>query len=82
MISGPTAGAMVQVDEVLQLGARPAGDEDDLRARLARTGQAAAHERRHAAGRHADDDVLLAGRSRPMLARPFLVVVLDAFLAP
>ena len=80
MISGPTAGRDRQIDEGLQLVARIAGHEHDARAGLAGAGQRAAHERRHAAGRHADDDVLLGrieARDRP---RAFLVVVFGAFL--
>ena len=58
--SGPDRRRDRQIDEGLQLGARIAGDEDDLRAGAARARQRAADELRHAAGRHADDDVLLA----------------------
>ena len=47
-----------------------------LRARVS----AAAHERRHAAGGHADDDVLLVEPQARDAPRAFLVVVLDAFL--
>ena len=60
---GPDRRRDDQVDEVLQLGARPAGDEDDARALLARAGERAAHELRDAAGRDADDDVALARRA-------------------
>ena len=59
MTSGPTAGRDGQVDERLELGAWIAGHEDHARARLTAAGERAAHERRHAAGRDADDDVLL-----------------------
>ena len=80
MTSGPTAGAIVEIDECLELAAGTARHKDDLRARLARARERAADERRHAAGGDADDDVAAArcaaGRSRAAL----LVVVLDAFL--
>ena len=69
-----------QVDEGLQLGARIAGDEDDLRARAPRPRQRAAHERRHPARRDADDHVLLRGSQPVDRSRALLVVVLDALL--
>ena len=80
MTSGTDGRSDGQIDERLQLGSRIARHEDDLRARLAGARQAATDIRRHAAGRHADDDVLL-GRLQPLdRARAVLVAVLGAFL--
>ena len=80
MISGPDRRGDGEVDEGLQLVARIAGHEHHARAGLAGAGQRAAHERRHAAGRDADDDVLL-GRVEPRDgAGAFFVVVFGAFL--
>ena len=77
---GADRGGDLQIDEVLELGSGPAGHEDDLRADLARPREAAAYERRHAARRDADDDVLLAEPQPADAARPFFVVVFDPFL--
>ena len=78
MTSGPDRRRDRQVDERLQLGPGIARHEDDLRAGAPGTRQRAADELRHAARRHADDDVLL-GRPQPVdRARAFFVVVLDA----
>ena len=80
MISGPTAGAIWRStkfwssepgQQVTKMIFAPA-----LRARVS----AAAHERRHAARRDADDDILLAEAQPSDAARAFLVVVLDPFL--
>ena len=68
-----------QVDEVREVRARPARDEDDAQARLARARQRAADERRHAAGRNADHDVLLRRTEAGDRARALLVIILDAF---
>ena len=76
MTSGPTAGAIVRSTKVCSSVRGIAGDEDDAGAGLPGAGERAAHERRHAAGRHADDDVV-SRRLQPVdLARAFFVVVL------
>ncbi len=69
-----------EVDEALEFTARIAGHEDDARAGTAGRGERAAHERRHAAGRDADDDVT-PGRLEPLGGPGALpVVVLRALL--
>ena len=78
MTSGADGRRDHEVDERLQLGARVAGDEDDLRAGPARAVQPAADERRHAARRHADDDVFRRRAEPGERARALFVVVLDA----
>ena len=81
MTSGPTAGAIVRSTNVCSSVRGSQVTKMIFAPGLARARQRAAHELRHAAGRHADDDVLL-GRPQPAdRARAFLVVVLDAFLA-
>ena len=78
--SAPTPGAIVRSTNVCSSVPGIAGDEDDARAGLARPRQRAAHELRHPAGRHADDDVLLRRSQAGDRARALFVVVLDAFL--
>ena len=80
MTSGPTAGAIVRSTNVCSSVRGSHVTKMIFALGLARARQAAAHVRRHAAGRHADDDVLLR-RLEPLdRARAVLVAVLGAFL--
>ena len=82
MTSGPTAGGDDDVDEGLQLRARPAGDEDDLDAVPAGAGQCAADELRHPACGDADEHVLARRMQAGDGSRTVLEVVLHPGLRP
>ena len=78
--SAPTPGAIVRSTNVCSSVPGSQVTKMIRAPALPRARERAAHELRHAAGRDADDDVLLGrpqARDRP---RAFLVVVLDAFL--
>ncbi len=76
----PDGGGNGEVHEGLQFGARVARDEDDFGRSLSCARQSASHVRRHAAGRHADDDVLLRGLQPSNRTGAVFVAVLGAFL--
>ena len=85
VVIGVSASGMTQFVRGGLTRARRAGSKIifvtcDPRTALAGTRQRTADELRHAARRHADDDVLLCRPQSIDGANPFFVVVLDAFL--
>ena len=80
MTSGPTDGAMVKSTKVCSSVRGSQVTKMIFGSGPSRPCQRAAHERRHPARRHPDDDVTFRGFESVHRSRAFLVIVLDAFL--